>query len=213
VTDEEILTRFAHLESENTNLKNALRQAVDSIKSAVKNDVQDVERRMTDFLGDRLDENSAQTKTNQAEIATIKLEFWGDKDRTVGIVNEVSEITRKMQDFDRLHEEWVGVGGSEDRPGAFAMLNRLWLDLRDRSTRSKTFLAIGSGGGITFLVLAFNFTSGAIEKSAAANAKKSEENEAKVTEVRKLFYALDKEVAIKFAQFQKDIDSLHGGRK
>ncbi|MGL5064783.1 MAG: hypothetical protein ACRC62_32785 [Microcoleus sp.] len=202
--------KLAQLESENTSLKNSLRQVVDTMKSAVKTEIQDAERRITDFLGDRLDDNSNQTKANHSEIVNLKVEFWGDKDRTVGLVNEVTDLTRKMQDFDRMHEEWVGVSGSEDRPGASSMLNRLWLDLRDRSTRLKTFSAIGAGGGLTFLVIAFNLISGAIEKASVANAERAAQNEARVTEARKMIFELDKTSSVTFAQIKKDIEFLTG---
>lgn len=219
MTEEEIAIKLVELKNENEalrneneNFKNTFRQSIEAIKAGIKAETENVERRMTDFLGDRLDEVSSQTRLSQAEIANIRVEFWGDKDRTVGVVNELSALNRKAMDYDRMHEEWLGVSGSEDKPGAYAMLNRLWLDLRDRSRAAKSRTAFLTGGGITFVVVAFGLVSGAIEKASIANAEKSKENEAKVTDTRKLLFALDKETGITFATIKKDIEHLQRGK-
>jgi len=210
MTEQEMIAKIAQLEAEQSTLKSTLRQTLDAIKGAVKTDIQETERRMTEFLGDRLADVTNKAKGNSEEISGLKVALYGDKDRTIGLLNEVAEMERKLQGFERLQEEWAGVSGSEEKPGAASMLNKLWLDHRDRSTRSKTFQAIGAGGGITFLVIAFNLISGAIEKSSSANAAKAAATEAKVSEVRSFFFGLDKTSAVNFKEIQKDIEFLKG---
>lgn len=155
MTEQEILVKITQLETEvtslkaeNASLKATIKQAVDTVKTVVKNDSAEIEQRITgritSFLGDRLDDAIKIGKKNEAEILDLHHTISGDGDQDPGLRAQVKE--------------------------ALADTTELKLDKRDRETRSKTrtglLTAIWTFGGVFTLGILVSVFKGFIDEKA-----------------------------------------------
>jgi hypothetical protein len=201
MNEQETLTKIVELESELASVKSTLRQAVDAIKGTVKNDIQESERRVTDFLGDRLTDVTNKAQNNSGEILNLKVALWGDKDRNIGLINEQTDLERNVESLMKMKEQWDGTG-TEDNPGIPVQVTRLTLKERDRNSRTQFLAGVLSLGGLTIFGIVSSVGWSLIQRGLDASANRAQNIENRLT----VLSDVDKGFAVAAEGFRKDIE-------
>lgn len=154
MTEQESEIKIAQLEAEITNIKATFKQVVDTIKTAVKNDSQDTEQRittrMTSFLGDRLDDALKLARKNEEGIASLQQIISGDGDQDPGLKTEMKSIEKDVSD--------------------------LKLESRDRNTRNNFVRSAWAVAGTVVLGLGIGLFRSVLDEKAATAAKTQADN-------------------------------------
>lgn len=144
MTEQESEIKIAQLEAEITNIKATFKQFVDTIKTAVKNDSQETEQRittrMTSFLGDRLDDALKLARKNEEGIASLQQIISGDGDQDPGLKTEMKSIEKDVSD--------------------------LKLESRDRNTRNNFVRSAWAVAGTIVLGLGIGFFRSILDEKA-----------------------------------------------
>lgn len=197
----QLTAEIGQLRTENETLKNALKQLGNSVQSAVQSDIRESEKRMTGFLGDRVESVIKKADANFNEISGLKVALWGDKDRIVGLVNEQSELVRKVEPLMRMKDQWDG-NGTEENPGIPVQVTRLALTERDRVAAFKsraTFLSLGGLALFSFLATV-GWT--LIQRGLDASANRAQNIELRLSGLD----TFDRTIAVSAGKIEKDIE-------
>lgn len=168
-TISQLSSEIVQLKNENETLKRTFKQFSESMRSAVQADIQEAQRKMTEFLGDRVETVNQKAQNNANDLLRIKEQLDGDGKDEPGL-----RTTLKILD---------------------SRTSTLELDKRDRSTvLNFGKVAWGFGGALVFSLVVASINSTIAEKAKnAANAQieskqKVEALENKVSNSNTRFY-------------------------
>jgi predicted RNase H-like nuclease (RuvC/YqgF family) len=74
----QLSAEIVQLKNENETLKKTFRQFSDSVRDAVRNDIELAQKKMTEFLGDRVETVDKKAQSNTNDLARIKEQLDGD---------------------------------------------------------------------------------------------------------------------------------------
>jgi len=162
-------TEIDRLKAEIEQLKSVLKTLPTQIHSSVENDIRESERRMTDFLGDRLDSVDKKSQANSTDVGKLKEQLNGDGKDQLGIRDIVKDQEKR--------------------------LSLLELDKRDRSTvlsfGKAAWGIVGTlifGLGVTLIKADFDQKARIAENIQSENRRRFEAVETKASKTNTIFY-------------------------